>query len=60
MLLVATHTKSLPAWQVNRYYGEEKGRVLVREWDVPLWDPDATGEHVPAGVVRLVWGAAGL
>lgn len=24
MLLVATDTKSLPAWQVNRYYGEEK------------------------------------
>lgn len=59
MLLVATHTKSLPAWQVNRYYGEEK-RAGNGEWDVPLWDSDAAAENVPAGVVRLLWGAVGL
>lgn len=53
MLLVATHTKTLPADRWIHTTGEKRGLVLVREWEVPLWDSNVAAENVPAGVVRL-------
>lgn len=53
MLLVASNTKTLPADRWIHTTGERRGLVLVKEWDIPLWDSDAAAENVPAGIVRM-------